>query len=857
MSETANLNIRIDATDADQAAKKLDNLTQSGIEAEAQTRKLGNAAAALNVAHGNLAGVGTRTAGALHATGAAAKLTANEALNLSRQFADVGVTLAMGMNPLMVLLQQGPQIADIMKTSGVGVRGLFTELGLMLGVLQTVTAANDNMAVSAMGAAAAEAELAAATAAASRGAAGAAAGAAQVSAANVAMGETASAAAAAETVALAPLGVLLAGIAAAAIAVGSAFSIGFVNAKDQIGDVGKEMKLTQDQLDYLEKKGVSTTVTMGDAFRGFFGYLKDKLVEAFGPQIAWVQNKFAELWKAISHGAAVAFDFVIDTAVGSARAIGAAWNSLPSVFAHIGTAIANAFLASIEFMINKTIKGMNALIGFVNATVTAVGLKANLQTIGDVSFGRYKDANAGAFGQAGADIGAAYRSGQGTGARARGDIQARIQGASEDRISGALDGYKAKGGGKGSKSSRSAANDDLDDLTIYADIHKAVQQYNEDLDKQMAIGQKFADQIDYENMLRGQNVKQQQVSIALHALETAGLKEGTLAYDMYADKIIAAAEARGQEKLDVQNARDYADAMATVAESVQNATRDFGELFGTAGQGFANLANEFAGYAEQQASLNAQMQEANAKGVEGAAERADITRRMADAEMDHYGNILSASKSFFNEKSKGYRALQAIERAYRLYQAASAVIESINTARSIAMDGAKTASSVANSATRASADGVAAFAKTLASLPFPLNLVAGAAVLAALVAVGVKIAGGGHKASAAASSADTRPDLTSDAQTSPYSTLPGAGGLYEPKNASLAAPKSNVVYPQFGNGGNTVNYNIHAPGADAGTVDTIRNILDAHQQQTIDLAREAAAQDQYMNLTRQRIGGGA
>ena len=42
----------------------------------------------------------------------AAKLTANEMLNLSRQFSDIGVTAAMGMNPLMILIQQGPQIAD-------------------------------------------------------------------------------------------------------------------------------------------------------------------------------------------------------------------------------------------------------------------------------------------------------------------------------------------------------------------------------------------------------------------------------------------------------------------------------------------------------------------------------------------------------------------------------------------------------------------------------------------------------------------------------------------------------------------------------------------------------------------------
>lgn len=44
-------------------------------------------------------------------------------LDLSRQFADVGVTAAMGMNPLMILIQQGPQIADrlaTMKMEGIG-----------------------------------------------------------------------------------------------------------------------------------------------------------------------------------------------------------------------------------------------------------------------------------------------------------------------------------------------------------------------------------------------------------------------------------------------------------------------------------------------------------------------------------------------------------------------------------------------------------------------------------------------------------------------------------------------------------------------------------------------------------------
>lgn len=46
------------------------------------------------------------------------KFTATEGLNFSRQMADIGVTAAMGMNPLMIAIQQGPQLFDILQTAG-------------------------------------------------------------------------------------------------------------------------------------------------------------------------------------------------------------------------------------------------------------------------------------------------------------------------------------------------------------------------------------------------------------------------------------------------------------------------------------------------------------------------------------------------------------------------------------------------------------------------------------------------------------------------------------------------------------------------------------------------------------------
>lgn len=63
----------------------------------------------------------------------AAKLTAQETLNLSRQFSDIGVTAAMGMNPLMILIQQGPQIADVFQTASQRGVGFNAVLGQMFG----------------------------------------------------------------------------------------------------------------------------------------------------------------------------------------------------------------------------------------------------------------------------------------------------------------------------------------------------------------------------------------------------------------------------------------------------------------------------------------------------------------------------------------------------------------------------------------------------------------------------------------------------------------------------------------------------------------------------------------------------
>ena len=66
-------------------------------------------------------------------TAAASKLMGHEVLNLTRQFSDIGVTAAMGMSPLMILIQQGPQIGETLsmaKARGVSFSAALREMAV-------------------------------------------------------------------------------------------------------------------------------------------------------------------------------------------------------------------------------------------------------------------------------------------------------------------------------------------------------------------------------------------------------------------------------------------------------------------------------------------------------------------------------------------------------------------------------------------------------------------------------------------------------------------------------------------------------------------------------------------------------
>lgn len=191
----------------------------------------------------------------------------------------------------------------------------------------------------------------------------------------------------------------------------------------------------------------------------------------------------------------------------------------------------------------------------------------------------------------------------------------------------------------------------------------------------------------------------------------------------------------------------------------------FGEAlkgaFGAAGDSLTQLVSNLDAYSIRQAEVDkarkdAAMRFANDSTGYAAASEA-ISRRELRSRVTAYGDMATAAKGFFSEGTKGYRALETTEKAFRAYELvmaaeglakklffkeAEVAAHTTLNATKLSGEATTTAASTALAGTEASAWGVTAVVKAIASLPFPLNLAAGAATMAAVVAVGAKMLGG-------------------------------------------------------------------------------------------------------------------
>ncbi|ATQ74859.1 hypothetical protein CR152_10235 [Massilia violaceinigra] len=209
-------------------------------------------------------------------------------------------------------------------------------------------------------------------------------------------------------------------------------------------------------------------------------------------------------------------------------------------------------------------------------------------------------------------------------------------------------------------------------------------------------------------------------------------------------------------------AKELLEVMAELDEATKSAAAGMAASFGKIGSAIGGLTTALSGYGRAQAAIAAHLAAVkdDKRNSPETVLKAEIAaaKQSAQARVKSYGDMATAAKGFFKENSTGYKVMEGAEKAFRATEMAMA-IETMLTksglltaftglfvtsrATESAADNAATGKSIINSGLRAAADGVAAFAKTLASLPFPYNVAAGAAVVALLAGVGVAMSGGG------------------------------------------------------------------------------------------------------------------
>ncbi|MBT2242690.1 hypothetical protein JQK15_03990 [Sphingobium sp. BHU LFT2] len=181
-----------------------------------------------------------------------------------------------------------------------------------------------------------------------------------------------------------------------------------------------------------------------------------------------------------------------------------------------------------------------------------------------------------------------------------------------------------------------------------------------------------------------------------------------------------------------------------IARNVENAARGMADAFGDVGQAIGDMAAIYANFHADRSRLDAdhltRITQAGADERSIQQENSRYALATATSQIGLYGDMTSAAKGFFKEGSDGYEALAVAEKAFRAVEFALSV-------RAMAQDAAATASAIAKSGARTATKAVEAVVTAISSLPFPLNLAAGAATIAALAGIGVSVAGsfGGNR----------------------------------------------------------------------------------------------------------------
>lgn len=276
--------------------------------------------------------------------------------NIAAQFQDIGVTAAMGMNPLIIGLQQGTQLSAVFAQSG-------ASMGAVLaGAFRQIASAQALMTIGLVAAVAGLIQMVD-----------------WVKLAQAALNVLAD-----NLVAIAPYAVGAA--AALALIYSPAIISGLLTTISTVGKLALSM-LALIPIPVLIVAGLTAIVAAAVAFR-------DDLTKMLGFDIVQVVHD--------------SVNWIVGAFVGGFNGIKASWGKLPAALGDIAYQSANAMLAGIDFLINRSIDGINDLISRANQIPLV-----NIKTIGKVSVGRVDNPYAGAAAGVASSIQSSVKAAQG------------------------------------------------------------------------------------------------------------------------------------------------------------------------------------------------------------------------------------------------------------------------------------------------------------------------------------------------------------------------------------------------------------------------------------------------------------
>ena len=660
--------------------------------------------------------------------GGSAKLAGHHVQNLVFQLNDMAVGLFSGQKPMTVFMQQGSQIGQIAMQAGVGIGGMARAL----------------------------------------------------------LGLAASAAAAALTNPY-----LLAAAAAAGIAFG-AFKL-FQSSVKETGELDRyaqSLGLTKKEMEKLGPVGI----TIGDAMQGLWKTVSDglNLGSVFSTLKDWAVTAFEAVLTAGKYAVAILYAGW----VGGFNAIRITWTALPGVVGEAAVGAANLAISGIEYLANKAIAALNWLAEWVNPVLDRVGL-STITRIESVALPRMENSFAGSTARMGAQVrdefasafgdamsmmdtfSARWRENSIAAAKARLAAKAEeIRGDSTDRASSAK-GPKETEAERALQAARDfAANLALETAKIgktpieikRMEVAMAALKAPTD-EARIAILQageaweqatrafatsEFLRQtvgpLEQQVALLGQSARAQALANLEAEREQIVLERGVEAWERYRAARIRLMEAdfaqSGQEQF-LQSLEDMVSATEAAAQNMADA-------FGSVGGAIGAITVEITRFASAQVAAARRVAEAEREYGRTSFQYADARAAQASAEINHYGNLASAAKGFFRQGSDGFKALLAAEKVFRAFELAIAIK---NAAVKIGLIGAQTAAKVTSDTAMAASDtaragveqgnsiittgikAVEAVVNAIRSLPFPLNIAAGAITAGVIASLGVAISG--------------------------------------------------------------------------------------------------------------------